>query len=290
MKVHNMDDISSGTPYRFAVYRCDQAAKVGQPDSSEMSGITPGVWPLNRTDFGIDCGACCTPGYAYATAYGYMNGLVGAKAKIKTRYGALCGASAYNAATAHSLAWVGIINYELSPQKLWAQTGYAKIRDTFTFQGYNTFLLMKYFEVGAGSGQNQYLFYFDTCIGCFPLEGEEHTYQIELIPDGGLWLAKYDDNKWADSWLNMAIIPNWIDRLGEQVQWAGEIYGLETDMPGTYSNRCTIRDCFLRVVDSYYKSANFYDTLYDVGSTDSTRWGIAIEDATGIQIWDKIPQ
>jgi hypothetical protein len=118
------------------------------------------------------------------------------------------------------------------------------------------------------------------------LPGTERTYELRLDVDNGKWYFSDNGLEWAET----EPIPEWTGITGNYVQWTGEIYGRETDMPGTNSLRCTLNMCnYTCRYDSTWRSPNFLNSGCEVHTSDSTEWGVNPTSQESIEIWDKVP-
>jgi hypothetical protein len=215
----------------------------------------------------------CTPGaggrHFYAHAYKSVADLIGAKGKIKTRFGKLCCEGCATSA-AFSSPFVNISNETGS--LIWAQSGFNKER---TAGHANTFTCRF-----AEANGNTYHVNFDTAHP--PAEGSEHVYQVDLDESTGTWTFSYDGTAWetfADG--------GWLHKRGTSVQWTGEIINKEDDMAGTSGNKCNFTECQFRSQGHGYQDAGI--TAGEVRSDDNDEWGATRNSGTAFDIWDKKP-
>jgi hypothetical protein len=80
----------------------------------------------------------------------------------------------------------------------------------------------------------------------------------------------------------------WIGSVGNVVFWTGEIYGRESDMPGTYSDRCYFTDCQYQV-DSIWNVAGFFSPGIYWDMDDINEWNYQRLNQTSFEIWDVHP-
>ena len=168
------------------------------------------------------------------------------------------------------------VSYEFQGGQYWAQSGFFRERPG-AYSGYNR---GRYFEI-QGYGYRQQM---DSILRV-PAEGSEHNYRIEMNLYTGTWEAAYDDTVWF-VWAND---PFWQNTPGNSIQWTGEIYGYETDMPGTYTSPCTIKACSLKTTSSvFYQSAGIRsDSLF---GSNFSEWQIQYMSPTQVNIWDVNPR
>ena len=115
--------IKASAYYNFYVYTCNSQSDVGDIDKTTKKG-GPASLSVNTTTWDTaNCRqVCCTPGHFYVLAKRYVSSLLGAKAKIKTRYGAMCSETAD---TTISCAFADV-SYEFQGGQYWAQSGFIK--------------------------------------------------------------------------------------------------------------------------------------------------------------------
>jgi len=116
-----------------------------------------------------------------------------------------------------------------------------------------------------------------------PAEGSIHEYKIELNKTTGTWSYFDDGTVWqtyADAF--------WTGTLGTSIQWTGEIYNMEDDMPGTAGDKCSFTGCQYRIDGgAAYVDAGL--VAGDVNSDDVNEWGAEWVSSTALNIWDKRP-
>lgn len=211
----------------------------------------------------------CTPGRKYANAKFSQTKLIGVRAKIKTRYGKVC-CEPNGDSNAYHVVYVNISG-KVSGNLAWAQVGYGRERNA----GSKSISTYRYAEMKG----KHYVVNYDT--GHAPSEGSRHKYQCDLDKTTGKWTFQYDGAKWEtfsdDGWKN---------NLGDFIQWTGEIYNKEDDMPGTATNKCEFTQC------QYQKDGGAYQ---DAGITKAhlmKRIESEVEHVSGtaFNIWDKNPR
>lgn len=213
--------------------------------------------------------ANCTPGRKYTSGLKNVANLTGAESKIKTIYGKLC-TDDTGKNTAFQVAYVNVS--KTGGTFIWAQSGWDKSRKT----GSEAVSYHRYAEMQG----NEYKVNFDT--GNAPVDGTSHTYQVQLNTATGQWQYSYDGSQW-ESFTDDA----WKDAKGTNVQYTGEIYNKEDDMPGTAENKVRFSDCKYRVDNGLYQDAGFI--VSDLFTSDAAEWGVERVSGTAIDIWDKNP-
>lgn len=114
----------------------------------------------------------------------------------------------------------------------------------------------------------------------------EVTYELRLDVNNGKWYFSDNGLEWAVT----ESIPEWTGVTGNYVQWTGEIYCRETDMPGTNTSRCTLDMCnYICRWDSTWRSPQFLETGSEVRTSDPAEWRINVKSQETIEIWDKVP-
>ena len=197
--------------------------------------------------------------------------LIGASAKIKTRYGKVCCEDeGCSTKSAYHVVYVNISNN--AGDLKWAQTGYGRERNP----GSSTIKKYRYAEMKGDS----YKVNYDTSHA--PAEGSVHTYECNLNKNSGKWTFMYDNSGWEDFADNF-----WKNKTGTDVQWTGEIFNKEDDMPGTAGNKCSFTACKFHREGHAYEDAAL--TAGEVTSDDSSEWGASHVSATAFDIWDKKP-
>lgn len=196
--------------------------------------------------------------------------LIGVKANIKTRYGKLCGEPS-SSAFASSRAFTDVSN-ETGAVK-WAQTGFLRMRNA----GSTTIAQYRYAEMQGDQPQPQKIFDAQNA----PAEGTTNEYKCDLDRTTGTWSFFYAGTVWKSFQDDF-----WKNATGTTVQWTGEIYNKEDDMPGTEANKCNFSACRYNV-DGIYQDAGLVPA--NVASNDPNEWGAEWVSGTAFNIWDKNP-
>ena len=71
------------------------------------------------------------------------------------------------------------------------------------------------------------------------------------------------------------------------MQWTGEIFNKQDDMPGTAADKCSVAECQYRQTKKDYTDADL--VAGDVKSDDAAEWGSEWVSKTAFNIWDKKP-
>ena len=204
----------------------------------------------------------------------FIADLIGVKAKIKTRYGKLCCEDEEcSDKDAFHVVYVNISN--TSGGFIWAQTGWGRERNA----GSKSIKKYRYAEMKGTTGSpasNNY----DT--GKAPADGSTYEYRVDLDVASGKWDFSFDGSAWEHFTGN-----GWKNTKGTDVQWTGEIFNKEDDMPGTSGDKCNFTECQYRVDGAAYVDAGF--TAADVTSSDSSEWGSERVNDTAFNIWDQKP-
>ncbi len=174
---------------------------------------------------------------------------------------------------AASAAWVNIAD----ASGYWAQMGWSRERSA----GSTTITRFVYLE----------LTYFDSVNNkpdrLFqrrqdPGEGSKE-YRIELDQPTGTWHFYFDGNELTfDNYPEEAKY-TWKRNYGSEAKWCGEIWDLNSHMPGVVINKCVFVNCsFKQPGDLFWEDANFdYFT-----PQPSTNYTSRIDDATTLEVWD----
>lgn len=284
---------ATGTPgggtYTFSSSDPAVTTVVGNNNKGTITAVARGTAVITVTYTPASCGPCkdtvnvkvctCTPksggGRWYANAKKSVDKAIGVSAKIKTRYGKICCEDeGCSTETGYHVVYVNVSNS--SGTVKWAQTGYGRERSA----GSTAIKKYRYAEM---NGDN-YKVNYDTSNA--PAEGSVHTYECNLNKDTGKWTFLYDGSAWENYSDNY-----WKDKTGTDVQWTGEIFNKEDDMPGTAGDKCTFTEC------KYHREGHAYEgaglVAGDVGipspSHDSNEWGEEWVSGTAFNIWDKKP-
>ncbi len=260
----------------------------GSGKTAEATGVATGKKKIKVTFRGDGCTCSAdadvtvcvaTQGRHYANAKKSVADAIGVSAKIKTRYGKLSCEDEGCKHAAYHVVYVNVTGSSDSGDMIWAQTGYGRERT----DGDASIKKYRYAEMNG----DVYKVKYDS--GNPPAEGSSHVYQVVLNKSTGTWSFFQDGTKWkafADD--------GWKHRTGNLVQWTGEIFNKEDDMPGTSGDKCTFTECKTRV-DGHAAFANANIQRGEVGQAstpgahDSAEWGEEYVSGTAINIWDKNP-
>ena len=217
----------------------------------------------------------CTPksggGRYYAYARKSVSKLIGGSVKIKTRYGKICCEDeGCNTKTGYHVVYVNVSND--SGAVKWAQAGYGRERNA----GSTAIKKYRYAEMNG----DVYKVNYDTSHA--PAEGTVHSYACDLNKSTGKWTFSYDGTAWENYTDNF-----WKGKTGTIVQWVGEIFNKEDDMPGTSADKCKMTECKYRKEGDPYKDAGL--TATDMVTNDASEWGSEHVSGTSFNIWDKKP-
>lgn len=267
----------------LVIYRAQDI--MGMPDTSKMkSQAVTDPQAIAQLD-GACYSKCCSTEedlrspYYYVQRYRAASDIVEAKALITTRYGQLCGEpeGTSNAQT-HSSAHLSIERYDTNyKKKVWVQTGVGRERDSLgtIFQGW-------YLEIVGTGGQE----FFAKTPNWIPADGEPHTYGVHINTSDGQITYTYD----GSTEVFPVLIWCWNGDGGQHVAWGGEIYGHETDMPGTEANKCYFESCQYRLYDDdfgVWRPADFATTY--LLNDDSTEFKWVRTGESSFYILDKQP-
>lgn len=210
--------------------------------------------------------ATCTQGNKYAAGRQIVSNVTGASGNITYEDGKLC----YEGSPppkAGSQAWVCVVKF-FNDNKIWAQTGwsrYNRVDEPYV-------VVKKYAEISNGDD-------IDAVNASMNLT--THNYKCQLTDStDGHWNYYLDNEYWWNFERNY-----WINETGNRVQFAGEIWNLEDDMPGINSDRCVFST--LKYYNGSWQNTNLTDN--DVWSDDDTKWGVNRVSGTQFEIWDKSP-
>jgi hypothetical protein len=115
-----------------------------------------------------------------------------------------------------------------------------------------------------------------------PAQDSVHLYQCDLDSSSGTWTFSLDGaafNTYQDD--------AWKAVTASDVQWNGEIYNQEDDMPGTQTDKCNFTGCQYRTSGNAYQDAGL--VAGDVTSDDPIRWRAEWVGGTAFNIWDVNP-
>ena len=79
----------------------------------------------------------------------------------------------------------------------------------------------------------------------------------------------------------------WENARGQQVSWGGEIFGYETDMPGTNDDRCYFDNCQYKPDGGNWLDADFQTAFKS--NSDTTEFGNERTGDASFLIYDKRP-
>jgi hypothetical protein len=214
----------------------------------------------------------CTPGRKYANAMTEKAGVVGIKAKIKTRHGKIAGEEMKCKKVAAYYVTYANISGNLNNKLVWAQSGFGRERQA----GSAVIKAYRYAEMMGKSYKVKY----DNANA--PGDNSDHIYECVLDGKKGQWTYYQDGKKWqvfADA--------GWKNLTGESAQWTGEIYNAEDDMSGTSSAKCEISECQIKLQGKEYESPKL--TADEVNSGDAAEWGAERISEDALNIWDANP-
>lgn len=284
------DVTANGTPgggtYSFKSSDTAVATVTGSGNKGTIKGVKQGTATITVTYNVAGCSPCtdtatvkvctCTPKsgggryYAYAGPKNVAK-LIGVKAKIKTRYGKVCCEDeGCSTDSAYHVVYANISNN--AGDLRWAQTGWGRERSP----GSASIKKYRYAEMKGDA----YKVNYDTANA--PAEGSTHEYKCELDSSTGKWTFSYDGTAWENYTDNF-----WKGKMGTDVQWTGEIFNKEDDMPGTSGDKCNFTECQYCVDGKAFQDAKL--VAADINSDDSSEWGAEHVSGTAFNIWDKKP-
>jgi hypothetical protein len=212
----------------------------------------------------------CTSGRKYVYGNVHESRIIGAKAKIKTRWGKLCCEKEGGTSTALSGVWVSI-GSKASGALKWGQVGYSRRRTN----GSKDIIQYAKAEMMANSYRNE------PVTASAPAEGSVHEWKCELDPSTGTWTYFMDGvlfKTYSDDL--------WTSMLGSSVMFAAEIFNSEDDMAGTESNKVSFTECQYRLQGSpSYQDVKFTS----LSSDDENEWGFEWVSDNAFNLWDKKP-
>jgi hypothetical protein len=276
---------ATGTPaggtYTFTSNNASSATVSGSGGRGTITAVAQGTAVVKVTYNVSGCTPCeasanvkvctCTQGRKYAYVLLWKSDLIGAKSKIKTRYGKLCcEIEGCSTVAAFHAVYTNISNHASGLK--WAQVGFSRRRNA----GSTSIIQYRKAEI---KGDN---YYIDMDTSNAPAEGSTHEWKVELNKATGKWSYYDDGTAWKTYTDNF-----WKSHLGEDVQWTGEILNKEDDMPGTSGDKCKFTQCQYKVDGAAYTNAGIRRA--DVKSDDSSEWGAEYVSGTAFNIWDKKP-
>ena len=271
----------AGGTYSWSSSDSSVASVAGSGNKGTITGKAQGTAVITVTYNVAGCTPCtdtvtvkvctCTPGRKYAYGLKSKAKLIGVKAKIKTRYGKICCENeGCSTDTGYHVVYANISNN--TGTMIWAQAGYGRERNA----GSAAIKSYRYAEMNGST----YKVNYDTANA--PAEGSSHVYQCDLNKATGKWSFSYDGTVWknfADG--------AWRGKTGTDLQYTGEIYNKEDDMPGTAGSKCSFTECQYRVEGKAYTDAGL--VAGNVKSDDAAQWGAEHVSGTALNIWDKKP-
>jgi len=214
--------------------------------------------------------ACCTKGTRHVGGSQFVSDVIGADGYITYEDGKLCNEGP-PPPKAGSHAWVCVVKF-FNDNKIWAQTGWTRYNRAEEVNG-SYVLEKRYAEISNGADD------IDAVNASMNLT--THNYKCQLTDSAdGRWNYYLDNEYWWNFEKNY-----WINETGNRVQFAGEIWNLEDDMPGINSDRCVFSA--LKYYDGSWQNTNLTDD--DMWSDDDTKWGVNRVSGTQFEIWDKSP-
>lgn len=215
----------------------------------------------------------CTFGRKYAGVHKNIPDATGASAVIRTRSTTLCGEPTTHG-TAASAAWVGPVLFNAGSAVKWAQTGYWRHRGGTTGV---TIHLHQYAETQAGPNPADYERFQQPGI-----PSGTHQYRCSLLsPLFGTWTYEIDELPFHTFTHN-----GWRDVQATHVQWMGEIFNKQDQMPGTATAKCDFTDCQVSTDYSSFQNAGI--VISNVKTSNTNEWGSEYVSPTAFNIWDKI--
>ena len=208
-----------------------------------------------------------TNGWHYTSAGKSISNLIGVRATIDTKTPTLKCESSGATFPTHSAAFASLVftgNYN-------AQSGWARYRNSPS----SSIVGPKVYMEGHGPTGHTAVY------GVAPTGGKE--YKLEVDASTGIVSAYYDGaaQPWAtmqdDAWKQTGVLAGFL----------GEIYVLETNMPGTSASPCNFVTCQYKQPGGFYTSVGLVST--DVQSEDTNEWGADWLSGSSFKIYDKHP-
>jgi hypothetical protein len=200
------------------------------------------------------------------------SGLVGAEGIVTVRLGKLCGDLTQ---TAQMGVFIGIQESQTVSGTAYAQVGCTLYRDPLGNED-----TIFYFECTPVDGVRPKLTIEDSINT--PVDGFQYQLRFMVDPSSG-------DAYYKLSGIDGAVsVPSWVNRTMRYVNWAGEIDGRESDMPGTSGAPCDFYSCryFLNNVDTSLPAAfNNNDCIECNPQVIGQEWGIDSQN-DWVWIWD----
>jgi hypothetical protein len=221
-----------------------------------------------------DSGNGGTPGYYYVDADLSIANLVAGRAKITCTPVQLC-----TGIVSQSVAHVYIQKNLAGGDQYWSEIGWLKSNyQDWDLDGIpeNTVERRIFYWIGnTVLGTNRYRW------GDDPGDDGTNYYLEELNPSTGEWVYYIDGAEWENYTSS-----TWNGNMGDNLYIGGEIYTLQTDMPGISTAKCSFNFCAYRRIDDEYLVSTNINSIYN---DDNTRWGDQINSGTDFDIWDKSP-
>lgn len=262
------------------IYRCGSKCRPGRTGGSYTSGKITVPFDMstvtNFYGYATDCVIyCCTDSTEHAGWYhvgcgGIVFDAITASAKIETRWGKLCGESTNSSEYAHRGAHLNLSN---SGRNIFAQMGYLRYR--YGGEIDSAF----YVEIQGNNYDRHYGSEFIVPIYGAPAEGREVTYRIEVDTTSGNW-SYFIDGGLVDQFGDFA----WVNTFADELSVVGEIYGRESDIPGTTANPCEFSSYLVQFNTGQWAWPQFDST--HVRNPDTLEWSTHLA-AASFSIWDK---
>lgn len=260
----------------------------GVPDGLySLYGVAYDAVGRTRTSPGIGVTVMnqgCTAGYSYVHGRRPINELTGGEARIKSRHVALCNEGA-TGDHAHSVAHVYIDRNDAAGY-IWAETGWLKAYDYWKEPPFVRRLVFYWLGWKDPDGELK-----DSNASWHVDPGSDgtHAYTLEMTPGfPGYWSVSYDQTEWAFVHLDA-----WTNKKGQRIGWGGEIYGLQTDMPGRppEAERCTFEDCAYNVnyASRPWPGAGLEQAHMFSSDWQNWRW-CCLTSGKNFKIWDVSPK
>jgi hypothetical protein len=270
--------IDSSEGYYFCLYSTTDSFYVGSNEKDKHCGrfIIDSIIPITTIYNEPDCRQrCCTRGHRYAAVFRRGSGYTGARARMKARFGKLCGHEYNNFDTAFSVVHTGVAYETPIHYVIWAQFGFGKSRNQFDEIPPNRNFV--YAEVNDYDS-TQWCFYLDIIAN-----DSTFDYDLELNQSTGTWTFTLDGVE------KCALTSYDWYTTGNMVIWSGEVLNFEDDMAGTESNACVLSQC-------EYKETTWEDPNFDnpsnppgIRRSDDEEWYIYIFDNETLHLYDRQP-
>ena len=212
--------------------------------------------------------------------------LIGASAKMTSKFGALCNSdTSFNG---FSVSWVAaakdtvVYNYSegKNDSMIWAQTGYIRRKFKGSWGWFDT----RYYEMNSNMYKSIVEVYKP------PLTyGSIHKYSVELDTSSGKW-SYYFDQQLQNDFLDTFLI--WQQTKCNRAVFSGEILNTYDDMPGTVNDKNEITECQIKPSSS----SIFIDTDFSRPGTlfwmitNTNEWRVDTTGNNSLVTWDVNPQ